>query len=346
MGEMDKGCEVAQTIQLIKLDRNYVPTAKGEIRAFACIKNESMRLPFLLDYHRQLGVDRFFFIDNGSTDGTVEFLMGQRDCHCFHSDGNFFADNVEPPRWTNALRNVFGDGHWSLSLDADEMFVYPHCETVSLRRFCQYLDESGADALTSLVIDMYGEGAIVKTRYKRGQSFLGTCPYFDPELGWTVFAEGSYPPELMFSGFRERAFWHGKHKAKRPPCITQVPLVKWRKGVGYLVAQHSLNYARLSDLQGAVLHFKFLPGFYESIVSSINDNKGVKEKGLEERSSYVDALAKDPNLSLKYERSARYCDSMQLVDLGWMKTSPAFEQFAAASGKASQRRKAPANGRR
>lgn len=112
---------MTQAVQLVKLDRHHVPSTKGEVRAFACIKNEIMRLPFLLDYHRKLGVDRFFFIDNGSTDGTVEFLQGERDCHCFHSDGNFFADNVEPPRWTNALRNVFGDGYWSLSLDADEM---------------------------------------------------------------------------------------------------------------------------------------------------------------------------------------------------------------------------------
>lgn len=325
---------MAQKVQLTKLDQHQVPSTKGEIRAFTCIKNEIMRLPFLLDYHRELGVDRFFFIDNGSTDGTVEFLKGERDCHCFHSDGNFFAENVEPPLWTNALRNVFGDGYWSLSLDADEMFVYPHCETIPLGRFCKYLEDTGADALTSLVIDMYGEGPIVEARYKRGQSFLDSCPYFDAELGWTVAAEGSYPPVLMFSGFRERAFWHGEHKKKRPPCITQVPLVKWRKGMGYLVAQHSLTYARLSDMQGGVLHFKFLPGFYESIVSSINDNKGVKEKGLEERSSYVDALTKDPKLSLKYERSTRYRDSKQLVELGWLKTSPAYERFAGSRAKA------------
>lgn len=320
--------------QLTKLDEHYVPSAEGEIRAFACIKNEMMRVPFLLDYHRKLGVDRFFFIDNGSSDGTVEFLKGERDCHCFHSDGNFFAENVEPPKWSNALRNVFGDGHWSLTLDADEMFVYPHCEEVSLKSLCQHLDDAGCDALPALVVDMYGDGPIVEARYRKGQSFLDACPYFDAELGQTIVVEGNYPPVLMFSSFRERAFWHGKHKAKRPPCITQVPLVKWRKGMGYLVAQHSLTYARLSEMQAGVLHFKFLPGFYESIVSSIEDNKSVKEKGLEERSSYVDALARNPKLSLKYAQSTRYKNSVQLVDLGWMKTSSEYERLVGSLAEA------------
>jgi hypothetical protein len=316
-------------MQLTKLDDRSVPSAKGEIRAVACVRNEMLRLPYLLEYHRALGVDRFLFIDNGSTDGTVDYLRGEPDCHCFHSGGNFFAENVEPPKWTNALRNVFTDDYWCLTLDADEMFVYPHQEQVSLRDLCRHLDRSGADSMVALVIDMYGAGPIVEAKYDRGQSFLEACPYFDAELGWTLPAEGMFPPVVMFSRFRERAFWHGKHRTKKPPCITQVPLVKWRKGQSYLVAQHFVAHARLSDMQAGVLHFKFLPGFYEGILASLADNKGVKEKGLEERTSYIDALAKAPKLALKNEKSARYRDSMQLVELGWMKTSPEYERFVA-----------------
>jgi len=330
------------TSQLRKVDENAVPEEPGEIRCFACVRNEATRLPFMLDYHRELGVDRFFFIDNGSDDGTTEFLRGQPDCHTFSCDGNFFAENVEPPRWTNALRNVFGTGYWCLSLDADEMFVYPECEKVSLRVLCDYLDESGSDALQALVVDMYGRGAIVDAAYRKGQSFLDACRYFDPELGTTLATDGKCPPVLMFSRFRERAFWHGKHRKKRPPCITQVPLVKWRKGTAYLVAQHLISPLRLSELQAGVLHFKFLPGFYDSIVKSLEDNKAVAEKGLEERRSYVDALARDPALNLFHKGSVRYKDSRQLVSLGWMKTSPAYATFA----KQSTRRRAAHSRRR
>jgi len=314
--------------RLRKLDGNPIPAVSSEVRAFACIRDENLRLPFLLDYHRRLGVGRFFFIDNGSTDGSLEFLLEQEDCHVFASRGKFFAENVDPPVWSNALRNVHGDGHWCLSLDADEMFVYPRCEDIPLDRFCQHLDAAGATAVVGLVIDMYGEGPILQAGYKRGESFLAACPYFDRALGYEVADDGGFPPVLTFSKFRERAFWSREHKRQRPPCITQVPLVKWRKGSAYKVAQHSLNYAKLSDLQAGVLHFKFLPGFYQSIGASLAENDNVKEKGLAERRTYIDTLKSNPELSLVYSGSERYRNSSQLVELGWMKTSASYENFA------------------
>jgi len=320
----------APNAPLRKLDANPIPAASSEVRAFACIKDENLRLPFLLEYHRRLGVSRFFFIDNGSTDGSLEYLLEQADCHVFGCGGKFFAENVEPPVWSNALRGVYGEGHWCLSLDADEMFVYPHCETVSLEKFCRFLDGSGSTAVVALVIDMYGDGPILRAAYERGASFLAACPYFDKALGYELGIDGNYPPVLTFSKFRERAFMSGRNKRQQPPCITQVPLVKWRKGMAYLVAQHSLNFARLSDLQAGVLHFKFLPGFYKSIGTSLRENETVREKGLEERKTYIDALSSNPDLTLLYGGSERYRDSDQLVELGWMRSSHAYDDFASA----------------
>jgi hypothetical protein len=313
--------------QLRKLDHRPIGSTKSEIRGFACVRNEILRLPYFLEYHRCLGVQRFFFIDNVSDDGTEEYLMAQKDCHLFHSEGNFFAENVHPPVWTNSLLNVFGDGHWCLTLDADEMFVYPHCESIDLHRLCSYLDQRASEALAAWVIDMYGEGPIVEAKYKRGRSFLEACPYFDPQPGWTISVEDSCPSVQMFGGVRERVFWQGIYKKKLPPCISTVPLIKWRKGMAYLAAQHFIADAKLSELHSTVLHFKFLTGFYEGIISSIKQNKGVAEKGLEERSSYIDALARNPKLSLRNKHSVRYGGSKQLIELGWMKTSPDFESF-------------------
>jgi len=277
-----------------------------------------------------LGISRFFFIDNGSTDGSLEYLLEQDDCHVFGCSGKFFAENVEPPVWSNALRGVHGEGHWCLSLDADEMFVYPRCEDVPLGKFCQYLDNLDVSAVVALVIDMYGEEAILRATYERGKSFLSACPYFDRALGYEVPLDSGYPSVLTRSKFRERAFWSGQHKRRHPPCITQVPLVKWQKGMAYLVAQHALNFARLSDLQTAVLHFKFLPGFYKSIATSLKENDKVKEQGLDERRAYVDALRRDPDLALLGSDSVRYRDASQLVDLGWMKTSAPYEDYVRA----------------
>ena len=54
-----------------------------EIVVIACGRNEGHRLPSFLDYYRRLGVDRFLFVDNASSDGTRELLEHQPDVEYF-----------------------------------------------------------------------------------------------------------------------------------------------------------------------------------------------------------------------------------------------------------------------
>ena len=46
---------------------------------FSTIRNERVRLPYFLQYYRDLGVDHFLFVDNGCDDGTREYLAEQQD---------------------------------------------------------------------------------------------------------------------------------------------------------------------------------------------------------------------------------------------------------------------------
>ena len=64
-----------KNISLQRLDNNNFDIGPSEIIAFGCFRNEKLRLPYLLEYHKNLGVNRFFIIDNASTDGTVDYLL-------------------------------------------------------------------------------------------------------------------------------------------------------------------------------------------------------------------------------------------------------------------------------
>ena len=307
-----------------KIDNRGIPENPQEIRAFVSVRNERPRLPCFLGHYRNLGVNRFFFADNLSTDGTVEFLRNQHDCHVFSAPGNYFAENVEPPRWTNALANVFGDGHWCLTVDADELFVYPHCDSVGLQAFCDYLEGSKSEAVAAAMIDMYAAGPVARTQYQQGKHFLDSCPYFDNKPGWIKTCD-ICPGWQMFGGVRERVFWRGRFKRMLPPCISKVPLVKWRKGMHYLISMHFHSGAKVSPITGALLHFKFLSGFSTRTSQQVELNKGIIEKGLEEQTIYLAALASRPDLTLMFEGSVRYAGPSQLVELGWMHSQPEFE---------------------
>jgi hypothetical protein len=66
-----------------------------EIRAFLLVRNELVRLPWLLAYYRALGVDRFLVLDNASDDGTAQWLLEQGpDVHVFHTAASFTASGA------------------------------------------------------------------------------------------------------------------------------------------------------------------------------------------------------------------------------------------------------------
>jgi len=307
--------------ELVKLDDRPARVGSSDILAFVAVRNEVTRLPYFLRYYRELGIGRFFFVDNGSSDGTADFILDQPDCHCFHTSGSYFDENVAPPGWTNAVANAFGDGHWSLTVDADELLVYPDSETVALARFCAMLDEEGAEALYCPMIDMYGDGPLADARYTSGLPFLEACPYFDPTPGWIKRVDGACPEDQMFGGVRERVFWKGAFRKELPPCISKVPLVKWRRGMKYLHSMHFHSGARLSRRRGALLHFKFLGGMVAKNAASVAENTGVVEKGLGERAAYIQALLREPKLGLKYSGSVRYTGTPQLARLGWISSA-------------------------
>jgi hypothetical protein len=312
---------------LERLDDRAIVSARKEILCFVAVRDEAVLLPQLLSHYRRLGVDRFFFLDNGSTDGTRELILEQRDCHCFHTEGSHFAENIDPPRWINTLMNVFGVGHWCLSVDSDEFLVFPEFERSDLRRLCDYLDTSGAEGVIGYLIDMYPDGPISNFAYDGAIPVIDAVPFFDSRPGWIRTNEDWYPSEQMFGGVRERAFWHGRFSQTLPPCLSKVPIVKWRHGRHYRVAQHTISPVEFSELRVALLHFKFAGGFRQKSASSLVENTELKEKTLEERAAYLQALQRNPTMSLRDAQSARYSGSAQLVELGWMRSSNEYEAF-------------------
>ena len=55
----------------------------NEIRLFAKCRNESARLGAFFDHYRGLGVDRFFIVDNDSTDGSLDTSRASPTCVYF-----------------------------------------------------------------------------------------------------------------------------------------------------------------------------------------------------------------------------------------------------------------------
>ena len=130
----------------------------AEVLLFSNVKDEINRLPYFLNYYRELGVNQFYIVDNNSSDGTFEFLSKQEDVTLFHEERSF----LHKMDWMDEVRDKYGLNHWCLTADADELLVYPNCEQLALPEFCQYLEENDYQALFCLMIDFYPAGPVMQ----------------------------------------------------------------------------------------------------------------------------------------------------------------------------------------
>ncbi|MEZ5875689.1 MAG: glycosyltransferase family 2 protein [Hyphomicrobiales bacterium] len=312
-----------------RLDRRSLTVAADEILSFARIRNENLRLPRWLDNQRKLGVHRFFIVDNRSVDGSTEYLLEQDDVHLFWTDESFAA-NRSGMNWINCLLNEHGCDHWTLTTDADELLIYPEYERVNLVRLTAFLARSGADALQCVLLDMHSDCAIKDTRYVRGSDFLERCPYFDRE-----------PPRDHRGGLRGRLFWNKEigdpklfwnEQTSRlipSPYLGKVPLVRWSAGLSYAASTHFIRGLTPSSVSGALLHFKMFSDFAEKVRDAVEEKQYWNNSA--EYAIYKASLDADPNQTAFGAHSERFRDSAQLAELGFISSSPDYDQFVAST---------------
>lgn len=341
---------------LTKLDALAIPDNPREIRVFLIAHNEYARLPFLLNHYRQLGVSRFFIVDDNSNDGSREFLLQQNDCHIFHPS-NSYKESRSGLHWRKVLMDAYGIDQWCLILDADEILVYPHCETVRLRQFCDYLDSVNSNTFFAFMLDMYA-GKNAEAVCVPGKAFYEVCPYFDKDYKFRTVSpfnkEAALLPEIrVVGGPRLRLFYPfqrhtgfisrmilsfgiglGKklafirNKPHYAPALIKVPLLKWQADYKRLTSHvmEKPENGSMAEVTGALLHFKFFSDFDEKAKNHIA--KGQYYNGSQEYRRYLAYMLKNPDFSFLYKGSLKYADSNSVLGAGLIKSTKDYDRYA------------------
>lgn len=317
------------TSTLTQLDQNKIEPVAGEIIGFACVRNESVRLPYFLEYYRMLGVSRFIIIDNASTDGTRALLRSEANVHVFYTEQSY-SDSNSGVHWINHLLSRYGCGHWVLVADADELFVYPRVEDINLPQLTAYLDRTGAQGIQTFLIDMYATGPIQEAKYVPGSPFLSCCPYFDGDSyvypGDSPYTSRNIPTR---GGARLRLFWEGQENQHgNPPFLPKVPLVKWRRNLQFKASTHLIDGIKLAELTGVLLHFKLFSKFVENAFTE--SKRGEYWDNAVQYSAYANVLRYSKDLTAFYEGSVRYRDSMQLVALNMATLPDSYAEYVSS----------------
>jgi hypothetical protein len=290
-----------------------------DILLFSTLRNEKVRLPYFLDYYRDMGVSHFFFVDNDSTDGSAEYLAEQQDVTLWRTKSSYKKARYGVD-WLNYLQGRYAHGHWCVVVDPDEFLLYPFCDTRPLRALTDWLDSCSIRAFSAMLLDMYPKGRLEDQHYLPGQNPIDIACWFDSG-NYTMSRNHLYGNLWIQGGPRSRVFF--PKQPERAPALNKVPLVKWDRRYAYVHSTHMLLPRGLNlvydewggeKASGVLLHAKFIDTFADKAAEEIKRQQHYAESY--EYRAYAETLADDAQLWCKW--SEKYINWRQLEILGLM----------------------------
>jgi len=269
------------------------------VLVFATVRNEMLRL------------EHWF--------GSAEYLADQPDVSLWTTPASYKASRFGLD-WLTCLQWRFGADRWCLTVDADELLVYPDHDVRGLPDLTAHLEQQGQASVRTLMLDLYPKGSVGKATYVRGQDPVPVIPWFDAD-NYRAKIHPVFDNLWIQGGVRDRMFFGSQ--PERAPTLNKTPLVKWRKEYAYVTSTHQILPRRLSDVfdlgsgdrvTGVLLHTKFLPNIAEKSAEEIARKQHFENSDLYQ--PYYAALMDEPDLWT--ERSVRYESPDQLIALKLM----------------------------
>lgn len=297
---------------------NRTDQVRGRMVVLFCtLRNERVRLPYFLKYYRDMGVSHFVCVDNGSNDGSGDYLAEQDDTSVWTTDASYKRARYGVD-WINGLLNRFARNRWALVVDVDEFFVYPHMDTRPLPALTEWLDSCRHRSFGTILLDMYSDQPIANTRYTAGQDPFEILSWFDA-ANYSYDRNGTYRDLWIQGGPRQRVFF--PDQPELGPALNKVPLVKWEFGTVYRSSTHTLMPRGLNQVYnerggeracGALLHAKFLDVFAQKAEEEVE--RGQHYAASREYRAYDEKMSQ--GLGMWTPCSERYSDWRQLEGLG------------------------------
>lgn len=330
--ELVRRTRMAASLRRVHGPRRFA-LAPDDVVMVVLVRNSLFYLDRLIAHHRSLGVRHFVFVDNGSTDGTVERLREEAGCIVLRTGLSFY-------HYQTLMREMaarrYADRHWALFVDSDEMFDFAGSDVLGLQGLVRYLTGWGHTAMVAQMLEMFPEGPILAHAERPFDAVLDAYRHYDLSAveaydyrrfpqGWSGYAALNAVSDdrvkLMVGGIRKKVF--GEQCGLR-----KHPLVFLGEGVVGSAHPHCATGVMVSDVTGVLRHYKFANDFFGRDRASAVVARG--NPG--EARARTEGLANDPDLSLHSPDALEWDGVDALYGQGLLVRSEAYEAHVAARG--------------
>lgn len=310
-----------------------VDCAKDELVVLCLVRDGEMWIESFIRHHLELGAKHIFFLDNGSTDSTVERAKRHDQVSLWSTNMAFRIYEQGMRRW---LTRRFGDHRWSLTCDVDELFDYPYSDRLDLSGFLHYLNHHSYTAVAAQMLDMFSERPFSQLSSHPEDSLQEKYRYYDladlserRDLYWIESGDlASEEISATMGGIRKRIF------GSEGLLQTKHPLVFANDEVNiYPYDVHFHTNARVADVSAVLLHYKFLSTLEDQVHQAFDRSLPGSERThpddyLEKHyRGFHRVLSENRDLSLRTDSSSEFHDTTELVDEGYLVVSDGYREW-------------------
>ncbi len=291
-----------------------VPYAEDELMVVCLVRDGRPYIKSFIEHYRSIGAKHIAFLDNNSSDGTIETLKEYDDVTVLRTELPYKEHKNLFKRYL--IARFGGEGRWCLCVDMDEFFDYPYSDVVGLGALLRYLSGKSYTAVAAHLLDMFSEEPLSGQADGQDGPLKETHRFYDvsnlkrkslkgrPALRSNTL--GSEEVEFFKGGVRDTVFGSD-------PLLTKFPLVFLDGKVRPMEDSHHADNAAIADVTGALLHYKFLDShFHDRVALAIREENYFQNSA--KYKMYKEVLDRNPSLRMKLDTARELVSVNDLLE--------------------------------
>lgn len=304
-----------------------IATKNDEVILICLVKNGKYFIQKFIEYYQSKKFKHIIFIDNGSTDDSVNLIKKYNNISIYQCILNHRKYQVPLRQY---FIKKFTTNKWSLTVDIDEFFDWPHSEILSLKEFISYLNKNEYNSISCNLLDMFPENSIKKDQEVNFEE----CQYFSTDNIIITNYERSHfnisikELENNINNNKIKLYYGGvtgKILKIDDLILTKHPLLFYNTINEPFVMLHLIKKSNIADVSGVLYHYKHVGKFYEKI------KRVVKEKSHHKDSMhykiYQNMFNENGFIKFYDSNSKRIKNTQQLIDNSFIVVSDEFLNY-------------------